>query len=505
MPEKPKVIVRGVVEVPVSILTKAELAHIEKTLLVHNKRDAAKSVKAYRFSRDLTTIELPKYYVVKHLLDRVRPYLVNTELTEKPKKWTFAGQLRPHQLAPKSGCVSTPQLAELVRKKKGVFASAPCGSGKTISAIYVIAALGGSSLVIVPNQTLLKQWCAQLKRFLPGARVTKYCGSAKKDLTGDVVVASLQLLAADRIDRKFSLLILDEAHMAATNVFSRAMFNVNFKHSLALTATGDRFDRMDPLFRWPLAHTTVTLDTDQLPVTVRYVPFTYRDKAMQDALNAVDPIRIDHSLALYAPRNTKLIELLLDAVARKRRIIVISKSIVQLRLLWTVFTSVRPDIKTAVYTGDPSIGGKRVKETGRSAAEVLQDERYLNDPDAVVFTTVGKAGVGYDDPNKDYLLMALPMLDPRQVIGRVQRALPGKNPPEVVVLVDDLTSPKDRMLAAYFMALLPLKEKCIVHNQCPWYRGKIGGQSGRQTETINSAIYRWQVTQLTGNRSNPSV
>lgn len=455
-----KVRVRGTVDVPLSLLSADELAEIEKTLTFRSRNDDS-VVAAYRLTED--TITLPKFYVIRKLMRTVQPHISNEEIREPKKTWRFAGALRPHQVNPTGKCVATTELAPLILKNRGVFASAPCGSGKTVSALYVIHTLGLSTIVVVPTETLLRQWCRQLATFLPDVKVTVYAG-ARKDLTGDVVVASLKTLALHPVERKFSLFVLDEAHMAATALFSQAMYNVNFRYSLAMTATGDRFDGMDPLFRWPLAMVTVTLDTDQLPVVVRYLPYTHANTQN----HPTNPLNIDMALAYDVQRNTCLVQYLLRAHDRQRRILVLSKSVVQLRMLREVFSAMRPGAKTAILSNDPTIRGEKLETTRRTRQQVLQDEKYLTDPDAVVFATIGKAGVGYDDPNKDYLLLALPMMDPRQIIGRVQRRLPGKSKPEVEVLVDNLASVRGRMIAAYRYALRPLGDRCILENECSW-------------------------------------
>jgi superfamily II DNA or RNA helicase len=265
-----------------------------------------------------------------------------------------------------------------------------------------------------------------------------------------------------------------------------AMYNVNYRYSLALTATGNRLDGMDPLFRWPMAAVEANLDTDQMPATIIFRPLRHTQE-FKDEMSDRESMTLDKDLALVPHRNTVIVNSLIAAYKNGRRIMVLSKSILQLRLLRAVFTEMVPDAKTAALTGEVTANGKVVPDLKRTAAKKRADERYLKDPDAVVFTTIGKGGVGYDDPTKDCLVLALPMEDPRQAIGRVQRRRPGKKMPIVLVLVDELWQIRRRVLSAWQKTIEPLGALCRVVNECPWYRYDLRGDNVRHDFTKEKA------------------
>ena len=116
--------------------------------------------------------------------------------------------LREHQIE---------ALDELtVRLSHGVTRSwvdAPTGSGKTIMFCALAAALGGSTLVLVPRRNLAEQTAAALARHFPSVPVT----SEGPHMTGrpGVVICTYQaaLRHADTMDwEAVDLLICDEAH-----------------------------------------------------------------------------------------------------------------------------------------------------------------------------------------------------------------------------------------------------------------------------------------------------
>lgn len=487
------IIVRGTVLVPKHLLSNTECELIVRTLTLTSKY--GDEIQAFQETAE--HYQLPKFFFTKYLIERHRHLVISQEPKAERKNWRFNGQLRPHQATPQTGYLSTPALVELLLLRRGVFAEAPCGSGKTVTANFVAGKLGMPAIIVTPTEPVRDQWIDSLHRFLPDCRITEYSGR-RKDLSGDIVVASLQLLSMYPIDRAFPLFVLDEAHLAAAKEFQKAMFHVNFRFSLALTATGNRSDGLEMLFRWPLAATKVTLDTDQMPVTVITKPIEHTTQ-FKLATKKLESMKLDPELAMINHRNVTLMRWIHTAYKNNRRILVISKSIMQLRILREVFTKLEPGAKSAIFTGEISRYGKVVQDLKRSAADRQADEYYLKDPEAVVFSTIGKAGIGYDDVNKDCLVLALPLLDPRQVFGRVQRAAPGKKMPIVLLPVDQLYQIENRVVAACRDFIYPLGKKCQIFNECVRLLERLDGENVRHKPGLRAPKVQFARRVVQGN------
>lgn len=467
-----RIIVAGSVIIPKAVLKREDDALLLKELTLYSKYDDDKPIRAFLEMPD--SYQVPRFWFAaklgqkyRHLVDNMDPVL------PVRAKWKFNGQLRPHQLTPKFGLTPVTSIAPLIEKFRGVFVTAPCGSGKTVAAIYTIAQMGLPTIVVTPNETVRDQWLKALRHFLPGARTTQYDGR-RKDVSGDVVVASLQLISMKPIDRAFPLYILDEAHQAAAPEFQRAMFNVNYRFSLALTATGNRFDGLDPLFKLPLSCKEVELDTDQMPVTCLYRPVLYTNEERAE-FETYDSMTVDRALGLFQRRNMAILKSLDAAYLRGRKLMVLSKEILQLRVLRDTFRLMHPDAKLALYCGEVTRFGKVVPDLARSAEEKAEDERYLADADAVLFSTYGKAGTGYDNVEKDAIIFAQNILDVRQALGRVQRSHPGKPAPLALFFVDDLKQTTGRAVGTYWGALAPLgTHRCKLINECPYLLEQLG-------------------------------
>jgi len=483
-----QIIVAGSVTIPKAVLRREDDALLHKELTLFSKYDSAQSNPIRAFLEMPDSYQVPRFWFATKLGPKYRHLVVNRDPALTKMKWKFHGQLRPHQLNPKFGLTAVPLLAPLVEKFRGVFTTAPCGSGKTVAAIYTIAQLGLPTLVITPNEAVRRQWITAIKRFLPDVRVTQYDGK-KKDTSGDVVVASLQLMSMRPIDRDFPFLIVDEAHQSSCPEFQRAMFNVNYRYSLALTATGDRFDGMDPLFRWALSAHEVELDTDQMKVTCLFRP-VYHAQDDRAALETYKSMEVDRFLGLIPRRNEIILNAVLAAHSKGRKLMVLSKNIRQLRALYSVFKHLRPDAKTALYCGEVTRYGKVVKSMERSADEKREDEKYLDDAEAVLFSTYGKAGTGYDNVEKDAIIFAQNVLDVRQALGRVQRSAPGKPAPLALFFVDDLKQTTGRAIGTYWGALAPLgPHRCEVINECPFLLEQLGRKVAHRVSAESKLLW----------------
>ncbi len=129
----------------------------------------------------------------------------------------------------------------------------PCGAGKTIVGISVIAALKMTTLIITPNVIALRQWRKELlhKTDISADDIAEYSGVVKQ--IRKVTLTTYQILThrggeEDQFHHLFlfqkknwGLIIYDEIHMLPAKVF-RYVSSVQSKRRLGLTATLVRED-----------------------------------------------------------------------------------------------------------------------------------------------------------------------------------------------------------------------------------------------------------------------
>ena len=132
----------------------------------------------------------------------------------------------------------------------------PCGSGKTIIGIGVIAEIKNETLILTTNTTSVRQWINEIldKTSISPEQIGEYSGNKKE--VRPITVATYQILThrTDREgefthmklfqERNWGLIIYDEVHLLPAPVF-RFTANIQAKKRLGLTATLIREDKKE--------------------------------------------------------------------------------------------------------------------------------------------------------------------------------------------------------------------------------------------------------------------
>jgi len=132
----------------------------------------------------------------------------------------------------------------------------PCGAGKTIVGIGVMARLQTETLILVTNTVALRQWREELidKTLLPSDQIGEFSGE-KKEIR-PITVATYNILTYRKKknedfvhfnlfrQKNWGLIIYDEVHLLPAPVF-RMTSEIQSKRRLGLTATLIREDGME--------------------------------------------------------------------------------------------------------------------------------------------------------------------------------------------------------------------------------------------------------------------
>ena len=123
---------------------------------------------------------------------------------------------------------------------------APPGSGKTVAAVGVLAAVGGETLVLCPSRELVGQWRSELLAHtdLTDDDIGEYHGGRKE--IRPVTIATYQTAGMDRHrslfeSREWGLIVYDEVQHLPADVHRRSA-QLQSKHRLGLTASPVRED-----------------------------------------------------------------------------------------------------------------------------------------------------------------------------------------------------------------------------------------------------------------------
>ena len=353
----------------------------------------------------------PKTIRVPRFCDAVSPEVRSARSsTGAPASIRFVGTLRPHQNEAISRGVE-----ECNRVGGGVL-SLDVGLGKTVCALALAARLGRRTLIIVHKGFLADQWVERIGQFCPGATIGRIQQDTFEVEGRDFVIAMIQTLCvrpwpADAF-KSVGMVIVDEAHHIAAQAFSQAMFLMNPRYTLGLTATPERKDGLTRLLYWFMGPEFFRLQRkEQEQVTVHRVPFTC--EAFLDPppvtnfgkLNFAEMVNILTRL----PERNKILKKIISESPGKHILVLTDR---REHAMW-----LRDNIEgSALY-----IGG--MDQTALEAATKAK----------VVVGTFSLAQEGLDIPTLDTVFLVTPHSDVKQAIGRIMR---GASSPVIWDVVD---------------------------------------------------------------------
>jgi superfamily II DNA or RNA helicase len=323
----------------------------------------------------------------------------------------FTGRLRQEQRLPVRAFLD----AARDPMRMGGILSLPCGFGKTIAALHIIAELGTRTLVVVHKDFLLNQWRERIREFLPAASVGLLKAKVVDVAGRDIVIASVQSLSMKQygpdVFAGIGLLIIDECHRVGTEVFSRALHKTNVRYSLGLSATVERKDGMTKAFVHFLGE--VLFKGQRREDVVDVVQHRFYDDdpdySREETIgfgpdSKPNTARMINNVCGHGARNELLVDTIVDLLRREpgRKILVLSDRKAQLR-------AVKDGVEAAGVSAGFYWGGMKPAALAESETK------------RVMCATFPYAAEGMDVPDLDTLLLASPKTDIEQSCGRILR------------------------------------------------------------------------------------
>jgi len=342
--------------------------------------------------------------------------------------WEFTGSLRPIQLP----VVSSFLLPE---PHDGII-SLHTGGGKTVCALYIASRLRLPTLVVVHNTFLRDQWIERVKAFLPNARIGRVQADVCDVADKDIVIVMLQTLSMkelnDNLFAPIGLVIVDECHHIASEVFVQALPKVTSRYMLGLSATPDRKDKLMYAIHWflgPLLYKSETGDSVDTQVNVEVYEYQNDDPEFNEIVTSSQgmvsvPIMVN-KLTGCEDRTRWLCGILEDVSEGGRQILVLSDRVQHCQ---DILAGLSPELRETAC-----ILGTAVKPELRAA--------YCRTK-AILIATYSMCKEGFDVPTLNTLVMATPRPDIDQIVGRILRV--EKKGRAVHPLIVDIVDPQFR-------------------------------------------------------------
>jgi superfamily II DNA or RNA helicase len=394
------------------------------TVFVNPK--AVPKYKVYKETED--SLYLPKHYGIETYGP---PESSTRNVAQTPDEyWTFKGSLRDAQL-PVVNSFLKPEPHD------GIL-SLHTGGGKTVCALYIASQLRLPTLVIVHNSFLRDQWLERVHMFLPHARIGKIQGEVCEIDGKDIVIAMLQTLSMKEIPistfKPLGLVIVDECHHIASEVFVQALPKVTSKYMLGLSATPTRKDGLIHVAHWflgPLLYNSDTGSKEDTDIQVEVYEYENEDPVFNEIIYNHQGVMFTslmiNKLTGEAGRTKWLTEIIEDVLGEstERQMLVLTDRVQHTQDLLDTLPETLKEQAAILSTS--------VKADKR--AEYCATKRIL-------IATYAMCKEGFDVPTLNTLLMATPRPDIDQVVGRILRV--EKSARKIHPLIIDIVDPQFR-------------------------------------------------------------
>lgn len=423
------------------------LDKIRKMLTVKAEVDLKYSFKRpipFRIFRELKTLELmlvPKFYGLENISDNI-----DLNLVSKGKiinvTWNEKYQPREKQQEPINKVLETFKDP----RKGGGILNLSCGFGKTFVSLYILAKLKRKTLIIVNKLSLSNQWVKEIKKFMKGARIgfingkTENCETYENVKDKDIVIALINSLAIKTFEkgtfREFGFLIADETHNYATKVFSDAFVKTQFRYTLGLSATPNRNDRLEKVFKWYLGPIIYQSESRNINKTIIVNVINYKIKSdytieIENKMGKPDDARMMNNISSNEDRTDLIVEYIKDLVRDpKRQILVVSHRCQHLKDIYKKLSEL--EIDSGLFMG-------KMKDEERDAT--LHKQVILG-----IYSLTAEA---FNCEKLNTLIMATPCSNNwktqkfKQIMGRILRKEHDINP-IVVDIFDNFSIYKSR-------------------------------------------------------------
>ena len=303
----------------------------------------------------------------------------------------------------------------------------PCGFGKTIMALNIIAKMKKKTLVIVHKSFLMNQWIERIEEFLPDARIGKIQGQTIDIEDKDIVIGMLQSLSMKEYPRnmyqEFGLTVVDEVHHISSEVFSRSLCSIVTKYTLGLSATMKRKDGLTKVFKMFLGDIIYKIERDKKDqVLVKAIDFQNQDEEFniveKDWRGNTKYSTMISKICTFNPRTEFILKVIEKEIEENpnKQILLLGH---QKNILTYIFKAIefRKFASVGYYLGG-------MKEIALKASEEKQ----------IIIATYAMAAEALDIKSLSTLILATPKTDIIQAVGRILRTKDSQ--PLVIDIVD---------------------------------------------------------------------
>lgn len=317
----------------------------------------------------------------------------------------------------------------LIKNKGGVL-EAPCGAGKTIIGLSLIAKLGLKALWITHTKRLLKQAIQDAKDLfthIDYGEITEGKISIGKDITFSTI-QTLSKCDLEAIREEFNVVVVDECHHIAGSPTHLTMYysvlsRINARYKYGLSAT---LSRSDGLIRSTfslignISYSVEEVKKLKAKLEVIRTPFNFYNEIdnFTKGDGTFDLNSYLNFLSVYQERNEFLVNIIANKMQNRNKCLILSLRVEHCKQIYSLLKEKGLDV---IYL---------------SAKEKIKENDFKH---KYIVATSQLAREGLDEKELDTLFLVAPIKDKPsliQAIGRIERYKENKLTPSVIYFED---------------------------------------------------------------------
>ena len=404
---------------------------------INNQYKESEYFKVY--TEDQENYYLPKYWAIDNI--DIEPIIKYKSKERNLVNFKFKSNLREPQdkiiesmlniFYDKEKCMLKPYASSII--------SIRTGGGKTVLGLFMMSFLKRKTIIFCHTSSLYKQWVERIEEYIDGSKIGCIQGDKIKIKGNNIVIAMIQTVMTAKLNfsellKDFDFVIYDECHHMGAKVFSSIMRQIQPPYSLGLSATVERDDKLDCVFKWSLGEVGYmmqgSLDYD---ILIRAYKFEISDCPKFKPLvnrftKKVNISKMMVNLTEIEQRNNLIVEIIKEVfkTAPSRHLVLISNFVDHLVKLKEILDPLFPD-KVGLYIGTSL---KKLKPIEKEELESKQ----------ILLATTKIMEEGVDIKALDTIILATPKKKVVQSCGRILRRLKHEyeNIPLMIDIVDQI-------------------------------------------------------------------
>lgn len=328
-------------------------------------------------SHETGTIYLPFWWGLKNVKAAQRPQ----RSVFQESSAVFTGKLRQLQQEVRA------EALKLLNRNGSCILSLYTGAGKTITAINISCVTKLKTMILCHRIVLIEQWKQSILKFCPNAKIQVLKGTDKKASDSLDESNDFFIMNALNVSKKghqyfdcIGTVVVDEVHVMGTEKLSEAFNYIQPRYLIGLSATPYRSDGMDSLLE-------AYFGKDKIYRKMFHQHYVYKvattfEPSFQLGRNGkVDWNSVIESQTSDENRNELIVRIC--RFFKNRTFLILSKRISQ--VMWLM---------------------NRFQQLGEDPTSLVGVQKKCNFDSRILIATVQKAGVGFDHPRLDSLVIA---------------------------------------------------------------------------------------------------